>query len=87
MQLSISQKRGCRIARTLFLSFQSVKERVLVKAGIFGMHTSGASFRGVWKVGRIVAVELPFSRDTGLVSGFLHEVTECFFGGTKATKV
>ena len=51
-----------------------VPHEVIIKAGIFGEHTLGAPVG--FEVGRVVAIELPFARDAGLISGIAHHVTK-----------
>jgi hypothetical protein len=63
-----------RVARALVLGMLCMPQEVIVEPGVFGEHTFASPLG--FEVGRVIAVELPFARDAGLVSGIAHHVTE-----------
>jgi len=57
------------------------------KTCIGDFHPQSATFFGVWEVGRIVGLELPFARDASAIPCIFHQMTEGAFLRIQNAKV
>ncbi len=70
------QHRWVGVARAFVFGVQGMEQRVVVKAGVLGMHACSAAFIGAGIPGRVVRLQLPFAKDRCCVTLFLHSVTK-----------
>ena len=64
-----------------------MKEAMLIEASLCDLHTFVSASVGVRKIGWVVGLQLPFSRDASIVPGLLHKVSKSSFLGIKDSKV